>query len=404
MQVDSFHSFTLTILLLFIGKGLVARINFLRAYSIPESLVGGLLCAVATCIIFYGMGLTINFDLQLRDVLLLYFFAGIGLNTDIRSLASGGRPLVVLTALSVCFMVLQNVTGMGLAQVFGLDPRAGLMLGSISLTGGVGTTLSWTEFFTDTLGIANAKELGLAANTIGLISACVIGGPIAAALIGKYKLTPSDNVELEVGSMHKEEKVARIDYYGVLMALFWLNMALILGSFINEGLAKSPVVLPEFVGCLVAGIVIRALGTLSTLQRQGRMWRWPIMQPGLALISDICLGGFITMALMGLQLWTLQPVLGFMLVCMLIQVALVVLYIFVVVFRVMGKDYESAVMCAGFGGITLGSTATAIANMTAVTQQYGAAHRAFIVVPLVCGFFIDLANALVIGVMVNFTP
>ena len=124
-----------------------------------------------------------------------------------------------------------------------------------------------------------------------------------------------------------------------------------------------------------------------------------MMQPGLALISDICLGLFLTMALMGLRLWELQPVLGFIAATVLVQVALVVAFVLLVVFRAMGRDYEAAVVCSGFGGIALGSTATAVANMSAVTREYGAAPRAFVVVPLVCGFVIDIANALVIGVM-----
>ena len=129
------------------------------------------------------------------------------------------------------------------------------------------------------------------------------------------------------------------------------------------------------------------------------MWDLPSMQPGLALISDICLGLFLTMALMSLQLWELQPVLGFIVATMLLQILLVVAYVLLVVFGRMGRDYEAAVMCAGFGGIALGSTATAIASMSAVTREYGAAPRAFVVVPLVCGFVIDIANALVIGFM-----
>ncbi|MQU09654.1 sodium/glutamate symporter, partial [Pseudomonas helleri] len=149
---------------------------------------------------------------------------------------------------------------------------------------------------------------------------------------------------------------------------------------------------------LLAGIVLRALGDAFAPQR-GRLWHWDSMQPGVALISDVSLGMFLTMALMGLQFWTLQPLLGFIGVAMAMQILLAVAFIVLVVFRCMGRDYEAAVVCAGFGGITLGSTATAIANMSAVTREHGNAPRAFIVVPLVCGFFIDLINALVIGLM-----
>jgi ESS family glutamate:Na+ symporter len=296
-------------------------------------------------------------------------------------------------------MVLQNLVGMETARAFGLDPRAGLMVGSISLTGGVGTTLAWSDYFVQNLGIAQAQELGLAANMIGLIAACTIGGPIAGLLMRRHRLRASGDSALEIGTLHSDEQHARLDYYGVLLALLWLNLALMLGSGINALVALTPVTLPAFVGCLLAGILLRMVADWMRPSGRGRLWNWPSMQPGIALVSDMSLGLFLTMALMGLRLWELQPVLAFITVAMLVQIILVIAFVFLIVFRAMGKDYQAAVMCAGFGGIALGSTATAIANMTAVTREHGAAREAFIVVPLVCGFVIDIANALVISLM-----
>lgn len=399
MILDSFASITLAILLLFIGKELIVRVEWLRRFSIPEALVGGVLCAAAASLLYYIAGLTLEFELRARDTLLLYFFATIGLNTNVRTLKEGGRPLLILTVLSIGFMLLQNFTGMGLAGLFGMDPRAGLMTASISLTGGVGTTLAWAPYFTDTLGIAGAQELGLAANMLGLIAACCIGGPIASYLMSRHRIQPSHDDRLEVSVLHGEEERPTIDYHGFLLAVLWLNFALIVGSGINYLIDFTPINLPAFVGCLIAGIVIRAVCDWLYPDGHGRLWRWHSMKQSLALISDISLGLFLTMALMGLRLWELAPVLGFISTVMLVQIALVVAFVLLVVFRAMGRDYESAVICAGFGGIALGSTATAIGNMTAVTRQYGAAHKAFIVVPLVCGFVIDLANALVIGIL-----
>ena len=192
---------------------------------------------------------------------------------------------------------------------------------------------------------------------------------------------------------------APLDYFGVLRAWLWLNVALILGDFITPVFQALGLRLPSFVGCLMAGIVLRNSIGLWLLRPNGNPWaqqHWQTMQAGLALISDLCLGLFLTMALMGLQLWVLQGSLVFVGTVLALQILLAVGYSILVVFRFTGKDYEAAVISAGFGGIALGSTATAIANMTAVTRQHGAAHRAFIIVPLVCGFFIDLVNALVI--------
>jgi ESS family glutamate:Na+ symporter len=397
LEVDGFLSFTLAIVLLFIGKALTDRSALLRRYSIPEPVVGGFLCAAAVAIAYFLFDLRITFNLEVRDWLLLYFFAAIGLRADLRTLISGGKPLVILLALASTFILLQNLTGMGIASAFGMDPKAGLMVGSISLTGGVGTALAWAPTFVDTLGIHNALELGVAANTVGLISACVVGGPIAHFLITRNNLVTSGDSELDVGVKRGDEATSRVDSYGILWAWLWLNVTLVLGYFINEALQAGGVRLPLFVSCLMGGILI---GNTRHLSRR-REEAYPEADLGTALISDVSLGMFLTMALMGLQLWELQGILVFITVAMALQVVLSVLFTLFIVFRAMGKDYEASVISAGFGGITLGSTATALVNMTAVAKQYGAAHRAFIVVPLVCGFFIDVVNALIINFLVG---
>lgn len=393
-SVDALATFTFAILLLFAGKAAIRRHGVLRRYSIPEPVVGGFLCAAASSLLYFGFQIEVDFELGMRDVLLLYFFAGIGLKSDIRNLVRGGRPLFVLLLLASGFIVLQNLLGMGVAGAFGLDPKAGLMAGSISLTGGVGTTLAWAPIFSERFAMSNALELGIASNTVGLIAACVIGGPVATLLIRRYRLTPSNDPKLEVGTLN--ETVPRpISYYDVLWAWLWLNLALMLGRGLHALLTSQGVTLPEFVSCLLCGIAIHHAGLLVSNRRWTRSWNGA--SQGLALISDICLGMFLTMALMGLQLWQLGGVVSFILTVLALQIVLCVVYIVFVVFRCMGRDYEASVIAAGFGGIALGSTATAIVNMAAVTQKHGAAHQAFIIVPLVCGFFIDLINALLIG-------
>src|SRR5690606_11215748 len=221
ITVNALPSVTLAILLLFVGKGLTARINTLRRYSIPEPVVGGVLCAAVVCALYYGMGMEVHFELGARDMFLLYFFAALGLNSNVASLRKGGWKLVVLLALAGFYIVFQNLVGMGLAGAFGMDPRAGLMVGSVSLTGGVGTTIAWTPHFVDELGIANAGEIGLASNMVGMIAACVVGGPIAGWLISRYRVTPSADSDLEVGTLYGDEAHTTLDYTGVLLALFW---------------------------------------------------------------------------------------------------------------------------------------------------------------------------------------
>jgi glutamate:Na+ symporter, ESS family len=395
-EFGGFVSFTLAIILLFLGKTLIARIEILRRYSIPEPVIGGFLCAAAVGVAYFAFDLKVTFTLEIRDWLLLYFFAAIGLRADIRTLISGGKPLVILLALATAFIFLQNLAGIGIATAFGMDPKAGLMVGSISLTGGVGTALAWAPTFVESLGISNALELGVAANTVGLISACVIGGPIARYLITRHRIAPSGDAQLDIGVEHEKQRTTMVDSYGILWAWLWLNVAMIFGYFLDQALAAEGLKLPLFVSCLIGGILIGNARNLLLKKDEA----YPGAKLGIALISDISLGMFLTMALMGLELWELKGLMLFMTVVMFFQILLSVLFTVLVVYRMMGRDYEATVISAGFGGITLGSTATAIVNMTAVAKQYGAAHRAFIIVPLVCGFFIDLVNALIINFFV----
>ncbi|MBE7216316.1 sodium/glutamate symporter [Shewanella benthica] len=404
VEIKDFVSFTLAIIALFIGKKIISRYELLRKYSIPEPVVGGFACAIIVGVLYYAFDIQIEFNLEVRDILLLYFFAGIGLKADIVTLIKGGKPLLILLVLSSVFIFLQNFMGVSVATLFGLDPKAGLMSGSVSLIGGVGTAMAWTPTFVEELGIANASELGIASNTLGLIAACVIGGPIAAYLMKRHNVKPNLDTNLDIGASHNSNRNhIQVDYFGVLRAWLWLNVTLIMGYFIDIGLQQAGLKLPMFVACLLAGIIIGNVGR-AYLNRDKEKDRSYVEDAsrGLSLIQDICLGMFLTMALMSLKIWELEGSLAYISVVMTLQVLLSILFTVFIVFRLMGKDYEAAVICSGFGGVTLGSTATAIVNMTAVSQQYGAAHRAFIIVPLVCGFFIDIINAMIINLFVNF--
>ena len=396
-EFESFLTFTIAIVLLFTGKLIVSKVEILRRYSIPEPVIGGFLGAASVAVIYFLFDFKLTFDLGLRDYLIVYFFAAVGLQADIRTLMSGGKPLVILLTLATVFILLQNLTGISLASAFGMEPKAGLMVGSVSLTGGVGTALAWAPTFVESLGISNALELAVAANTVGLIAAGVIGGPIARYLMTRHKITPSRDSKLDIGVDHESQRTTSVNSYAVLWGWMWLNVAIILGYILNETLEGVGFQLPVFVSCLIAGIFIGNARNLILKRDEA----YPGAKLGIALISDISLGMFLTMALMGMQLWELQGLMLFMLVVMLFQILLSIVFTVFVVFRLMGRDYEACVISAGFGGITLGSTATAIVNMSAVAKQYGAAHRAFIIVPLVAGFFIDLVNALVINYFVG---
>ena len=395
--LEGFASFTLAIILLFLGKLCISRSELLKRYSIPEPVIGGFLCATLVGLSYYFLNFELSFDLRSRDVLLLYFFAAIGLQTDIRTLINGGKPLTILLILATVFIVLQNLVGISVASLFGMDPKVGLLVGSISLVGGVGTALAWSPTFVENFNISNALEIGVAANTVGLISACLVGGPIARYLIIKHKIITPQEESLDIGVTHDNEQSTMIDSYGLLWAWLWLNVAIMLGYFLDKLLQSVEFQLPMFVSCLMVGILIGNCRNLIMKKEEA----YPGAKMGIALISDLSLGMFLTMALMGLQIWELQGLVAFISSVMFCQILLSVCFTLFIVFRLMGKDYEATVISAGFGGITLGSTATAIVNMSSVAKQYGAAHRAFIIVPLVCGFFIDIVNALVIRFFVG---
>ena len=180
LLIPPLKSFTIAIVLMFVGLNLGKRLAFVQRYSIPEPVVGGFLCAAVVGLVYWWAGVRIVFELPMLNTLLLYFFAAIGLNADIKTLRQGGKPMVLLLVLASVFIVLQNLLGMGMASLFGQPHQAGLMTGSVSLTGGVGTTLAWAPTFVSQLGIGNAAELGMASNMVGLIAACLVGGPIAS--------------------------------------------------------------------------------------------------------------------------------------------------------------------------------------------------------------------------------
>lgn len=396
MQFESFSTFNIAIVVLAIGRWLNRKVGFLREFNIPEPVTSGLLVCLLLALIHAINGTEISFNLQTRDFLLLYFFAAIGLNADIKTLLSGGWPLLILVGTTVGYMILQNLTGIGMAALLGLNPLVGLLGGSVSLLGGHGTAIAWAPRFAESHGISNALEIGIACATFGLVLASLMGGPIARILIRRHRLkTPQAQSAAEPDGSTPEREPEPVTYFSLLGTLFWLNVSLGLGELLHEVLKAAGSNLPLFVCCLFAAILLT-----NTVPRLLPI-RHLAAPRSLAIVSDISLGIFLTMSLMSLQLWTIASLAGPILAILAAQFVVSFLFALFVVFKVMGRDYEAAVICAGFGGISLGATPTAMANMSAVAQTYGAAHRAFIIVPLVSGFFVDISNAVVIQRFLN---
>ncbi len=393
LMVDAFLAVTLGIIVLFVGKRVNDAVGFLREFSIPEPVTGGLIFSVLFGLVYAMSGVAVEFDLEARDILLVYFFVTIGINASFKDLLAGGKPLVILLAITIAYMIVQNLTAISMAAVFDAPAAGGLLAGSVSLIGGHGTAIAWAPRIREDYGIESAMEFGIASATFGLILASLMGGPIAKFLIKRHKLAP-DHVEAQdvvVSEKQEKQGIGALDFLDAILAI---HISGIFGILLNEAVAALGLQLPLFVTCLFAGILITNLMPAKFPRISGRSW--PSRTPAMALIAEMSLGTFLAMSLMSMQLWTLIDLAGPLLTILTAQFLVAVAVNIFVVFPVMGRNYDAAVVCAGFGGISLGSTPTAMANMSAVTKRYGASHLAFIVVPLVCAFFIDLANAILI--------
>jgi len=273
----------------------------------------------------------------------------------------------------------------------GLPPAMGLLTGSASLMGGHGTAIAWAPEFAANHGVPNALELGVASATLGLIIASLLGGPIAKYLMAKHKITGNKDDELSVGTSYKSEATETMTHVNFMGVLLVVHVAIILGYMLNELVTEMGIRLPLFVTCLFVGILMS-----NTIPLVFKKISWPAHTPALAIFSEFSLGMFIAMSLMGMQLWAVADLAGPLIILLGMQALVATLFIVFVFFRLMGSDYLSVVLSAGFTGVLLGATPTAIANMTAVTKSHGAAPTAFIILPLVGAFFVDLTNAFVI--------
>lgn len=393
LKIDTFLTVTIGIIVLFVGQRVNNFFGFLQEFSIPEPVTGGMLLSILLTLFYFMSGISVEFEMQARDILLVYFFTTIGINASFSDLLRGGKTLVLLLLLTIGYMFIQNFIGIGIATLFEQSKEFGLIGGTISLIGGHGTAIAWAPHLSEGYGIDNAMEIGIACATFGLILSSTIGGPIASYLIKHHQLKPEKDESLDVGLPIQKDKVV-ITHIDVLDAVLAIHVTIIMGFFLYDFLGDIGLKLPLFVSCLFTGILITNLVPKSFPRFSGR--KWPVKDPAIALIAEISLGTFIAMSLMSMQLWELMDLVGPIFAILSAQLFFVVLFVLLIVYPLMGKDYQAAVISSGFVGFSMGATPTAIANMTAVTKRYGASHMAFIIVPLVGAFFIDLSNAFII--------
>ncbi|MEG0632630.1 sodium/glutamate symporter [Pseudomonas sp. WS 5412] len=389
VQLDFYGTLVAASMVLLLGRGLVARVGFLRTYNIPEPVAGGLLAALLLLALRGFANIEIRFDTSLQAPLMLAFFATIGLSADFASLKKGGRALGIFLLVVTALLIVQNAMGIGLATALGLDPLMGLLAGSITLSGGHGTGAAWGSVFSEKYGLASASELAIASATFGLVLGGLIGGPVARLLIKRVQ-TPGvgQGEQCLPKGFEQPNQQRQITPFTFIETLALLAISLQTGTFLSNCIQDTAFELPTFVCVLFMGVVLR--NGLSALG-----WH-KVFEHEVSVLGNVSLSLFLAIALMSLKLWDLASLALPIFILLTAQTLMMALFAIFVTFRVMGKNYDAAVLAAGHCGFGLGATPTAIANMQAVTQRYGPSQMAFLVVPMVGAFFIDITNAIVI--------
>ena len=403
---NAFYTLIAAVIVLLLGRFLVNNINFLRKYNIPEPVAGGLVAAVISLIVHNIWGYSITTSSELQTSFMLVFFASIGLSANFAKLKEGGIGLVIFLVCVASFILVQDFVGMSLATLLGLDPLIGLIAGSITLTGGHGTAGAWGEILESQHGIQGALALGMASATFGLIIGGIIGGPLAKLLINRYQLSNEKNKpDLDSGNQTVAElgeyvpfeypqQVRLITADNAITTLGLFAACLAFANFMT-GFSKGQwFELPTFVWALGGGVILR--NVLESVLRVKMFDR------AIDVFGNAALSLYLAMALLSLKLWQLADLAGPLVVILTAQTLTMALYAAFVTFRVMGKNYDAAVLAAGHCGFGMGATPTAVANMQAITNMYGPSHKAFLIVPLCGAFFVDLINATVIQLILKF--
>ena len=381
IQIDMYQTLAVSVLVLILGQFLKKRINFLEKFCIPAPVIGGLLFAVLTCVC-YSLGIAeFTFDDTLREVCMVFFFTSVGFQANLKVLKSGGKSLFIFLGLVVVLIVSQNFLALGVSKLLHLDPLVGLCTGSIPMVGGHGTAGAFGPVLED-FDVKGATTICTAAATFGLIAGSLIGGPIGKRLIDRKKLLDTAVAEDDSILVEDEKKHERhTNMYAA--AVFQLIIAVGIGTIISELLTKTGLTFPIYIGAMIAAAVIRNIGEYS------------------GKFGGICLSLFLGMAMITLKLWQLAELALPLIILLSAQLILMMLFTYFVVFNVMGRDYDAAVLAAGTCGFGMGATPNAMANMQAICDRYVPSVKAYLIIPLIGSLFADFLNSLVITFFIN---
>ena len=389
VEFDLISTLLVSMVVLFLGRFLVAWVPVLRRLNIPAPVVGGGLMALLLALVDGLLHVKLGFNLGLKDTLLLMFFTTVGLAADARMLVKGGPRLLLFLGISVVLIAVQNAIGLGASRLLDLHPVVGLLGGSITLVGGHGTGAAYAGRLGETMNLQGVMELTMACATAGLVIGAVLGGPLAEFLLKRYKLTGPTLVAAEAESAALAAAPDDVVSASSLINTLFVVLVCLVGGKVLVGLmAGTGFILPDFVFSLLLGVVIR---NATSFTRSFRL-----SDATVDVVGGVALSLFLVMALMTMRLLDLVNLAGPLLLILGAQTVAVALYAAVVTFRVMGRNYDAAIMAAGQVGFGMSSTACALAIMKSVTERHGPSPLAFIIVPMVGAFFIDITNAFII--------
>ena len=406
IALNMYQTAAIAMMLFVLGRFLTNRVEFLRKCCIPAPVVGGLIFAIVHLCLYMGGIVEFTFDSNVKDFFMTLFFTSVGYTACFRLLKKGGKKVITFLLVAIVMVCLQNVLSSILAGVFGWDLRLGLCTGSIPMVGGHGTAGSYGPLM-EKMGIESANVIAIAAATYGLVAGSLMGGPTARGIINKYNLKSTESetgVELNDMSEADREKAERVDVDSFTNAAILLIVASGLGTLltaalngieINIGNFHFSFTFPTYIGAMLIAAVIRNFCDAKNIVLPSR---------ALDLWGNVSLSIFLAIALMSVALWQLASVAVAMIAMLAAQTILMYFYARFVVYNIMGRDYEAAVMTAAFCGFGMGATPNAMANMQAVTKRFGPAPQAYFIVPLVGSLFIDFFNGLIITGFLNILP
>lgn len=393
LDIAAIPTLAIAIIVLMLGRFLIRHVRIFERYTLPEPVVGGLLAALLITCLKFGAGTEIAFDLSLQTPFMLAFFASVGLSADVRTLLQGGRSVVLFLIAVTGTLVLQNAIGMATAMSMDLHPLTGLLAGSITMTGGHGTGAAYAARFSSVDNLHGALEMAMACATFGLVLGGIVGGPVAQRLITRHGLKAEAAGSEPAQPGQEDVPAPALTEHHMLETMLLIALCIVVGTYLAPRVGSDSFALPAFVWTLFTGVILRNALTLSGI--------WRVDDHAVGLLGNVALSLFLAMALMSLRLWELVSLALPILAILSLQTVAIVLYAYFITFRLMGRNYDAAVMAAGHCGIGLGATPTAIANMQAVTSRHGPSPQAFLIIPVVGAFLIDIVNALTIQAFIS---